>query len=84
LINFISENEIQLNCELVASIKEHSENLITDVKEYFAENLRSEFWIRDPFSVEGILSESLTINKKHELIELSCDGSLQTMFKKMD
>jgi hypothetical protein len=43
-----------------------------------------EFWIRDPFSVEDILPESLTTNEKDELIELSCDGSFQQMFKKMD
>jgi hypothetical protein len=80
----ISENEIQLNPELTANIKEHCENLIADFKEYFPENLTSEFWIRDPFSIEDILPESLTANEKDELIDLSCDGSLQQMFKKMD
>jgi hypothetical protein len=39
---------------------------------------------RDPFSIEDILPESLTTNEKDGLIELSCDGSLQQMFKKMD
>jgi hypothetical protein len=84
LDSFISENEIQLNPELAANIKEHCENLIADFKEYFPENLTSEFWIRDPFPIEDILPESLTTNEKDELIELSCDGSLQQMFKKMD
>jgi hypothetical protein len=84
LDSFISENEIQLNPELVANIKEHCENSIADFKEYFPENLTSEFWIRDPFSIEDILPELLTTNEKDELIELSCDGSLQQMFKKMD
>jgi hypothetical protein len=79
----ISENGIQLNPELTAYIKEHCENIIADFKEYFPENLASEFWIRNPFSIEDILPESLT-NEKDELIELSCDGSLQQMFKKMD
>jgi hypothetical protein len=40
--------------------------------------------MRDPFSTEDILPESLTTNEKGKLIELSCDGSLQQMFKKMD
>jgi hypothetical protein len=84
LDSFISENEIQLNPELTANIKEHCENLIADFKQYFPENLISEFWIRDPFSIEDILPESLTAKEKDELIELSCDGSLQQMFKKMD
>jgi hypothetical protein len=81
---FISENEIKLNPELAANIKEHCENLIADFKKYFPENLISEFWIRDPFSIEDILPESLTINEKNELIEHFCDGSLQQVFKKMD
>jgi hypothetical protein len=68
----------------LANIKEKSKNLNADFKEYFPENLTSEFWIRNPFSIEGILPESLTINKKDELIEISCDGSLQHIFKKMD
>jgi hypothetical protein len=84
LDSFISENEIQLDPELATNIKEHCENLITGFKEYFPENLTSEFWIRDPFSIENIQPESLTTNEKDELIELSCDGSLQQMFKKMD
>jgi hypothetical protein len=78
------KNEIQLNTKLVANIKEHCANVIADFKEYFSENLTSEFWIRDLFSTEDIPPESLTTNKKDELIELSCDGSLQQMFKKMD
>jgi hypothetical protein len=80
----LSENEIQLNLELAANIKEHSENLIPDSKEYCPENLTSEFCIRNPFSIEDILPESLTTNEKDELIELSCVGCLQQMFKKMD
>jgi hypothetical protein len=68
----------------VANIKEHCENLIADFREYFPQNLTSEFWIRDPFSIEDILPELLTTKEKDELIELSCDGSLQQMFKKMD
>jgi hypothetical protein len=67
----ISENETQLNPKLAANIKEHYENLIADFKEFFTENLTSESWIRNPFSID-------------ELIEPSCDGSLQKMFKKMD
>jgi hypothetical protein len=82
--SLFSENEIQLNLELAANIKEHCENLIADFKEFFSENLTSEFWIRDPFSIEDILPESLPTNEKDELIELSFDGSLQQMFKKMD
>jgi hypothetical protein len=73
-----------VNPELAANTKEYFENLIADFKEYFPENLTSEFWIRDPFSIEDILPESLTTNEKDELMELSCDGSLQQMFKKMD
>jgi hypothetical protein len=52
LDSFISENETQLNPELAANIKEHCENLITDFKEYFPENLTPEFWIRDPFFID--------------------------------
>jgi hypothetical protein len=77
LDSFIGENEIQLNPELAVNIKEHCENLIANFKEYFPENLASEFWIRDLFSIEDILPESLTKNEKDELIELSCDGSIQ-------
>jgi hypothetical protein len=57
----------------VANIKEHCENF----QEYFPENLTTEFWIWDPFSIEDIPPELLTTNKKDELIELSCDVSLQ-------
>jgi hypothetical protein len=84
LVSFINENEIRLNPELVADIKKLCENLITDFKEYFIENLTSEFWIRVAFSIEDILPEPITTNKKDEVIELSCDGSLQRKFKKMD
>jgi hypothetical protein len=52
LDSFISANEIKLNPKLAANIKEHCENLIADFKEYFPENLTSEFWIRDPFSID--------------------------------
>jgi hypothetical protein len=38
----------------------------------------------DPFSIEDTLPESLTTKEKIELIQLSCDGSLQKMFRKMD
>jgi hypothetical protein len=81
--SFISENEIQLNPELAANIKEHCESLNADFMKYFPENLTSEFFIGDPFSIEDFLPESLTTNEKDELIELSCGGSLQQMFKKM-
>jgi hypothetical protein len=57
--------------------------IIADFREFSPENLTTGFWIRDPFSIEDILPESLTTNEKDELIELSCDGSLQQMFKKM-
>jgi hypothetical protein len=77
LVSFISENEIQLNPELVANIKKQCENLIAGFKEYFPENLTSEFWIRDAFSVEDILPKVATTNEKDELIEFSCDVSLQ-------
>jgi hypothetical protein len=69
---------------VAANIKKHCGNLISDFKEIFPENLTSEFWIRDSFSIEDILPESLKTKEKDELIELSCDGSLQQMFKKMD
>jgi hypothetical protein len=84
LDSFISENEIQLNPELAHNINEHCENLTADFKEYFTENLTSEFWIRDPFPLEDFLPESLTTNEIDEMIQLSCDGSLQQIFKKMD
>jgi hypothetical protein len=84
LDSFSSENEIQLNPEPVASVKEHFENLIANVEEYFPENLTSEFWTRHPFSIEDILLELLTTNEKDELLELFCDGSVQKVFKKMD
>jgi hypothetical protein len=62
--NFVRENRIQLNPELAANIKEHCENLIAAFKKYFPENLTLEFWIRNPFSIEDILRESLTAKKK--------------------
>jgi hypothetical protein len=54
------------------------------IDEMWLSRLTSEFWITDPYSIEDILPESLTTNEKDELIELSCDGSLQQMFKKTD
>jgi hypothetical protein len=39
LDSLISENEIQLNPELAANIKEHCENLMADFKDYVPENL---------------------------------------------
>jgi hypothetical protein len=81
---FISEDAIQLNPELAADIKEHCENVIVDFKQYFPENLTSEFSISGPFSIEDIPPESLTANERDELIELCCDGSLQQMSKKTD
>jgi hypothetical protein len=59
----MSKNEIQLNTELATNIKERCGNLITDIRDYFPENLVSEFWIRDPFPMEYILPESLTTNE---------------------
>jgi hypothetical protein len=84
LASFISENEIQLNPELAANIKEHCGNLLADFKDYFAEHLTSEFWIRDAFSIEDIVPESVTTYEKDEQMESSCDRSLQRKFKKMD
>jgi hypothetical protein len=40
--------------------------------------------IKDPFAIEDILPEPSTTNEKYELIELSCDGNLQQVFKEMD
>jgi hypothetical protein len=77
MASIISENEIQLNPELVTNIQEHCENLITDFKEHFPENLTPEFCIRDTFATEDTLSESVRTNKKDELIELPCDGCIQ-------
>jgi hypothetical protein len=84
LDSFACENEIHLNPELAASINEHCENLIADVKKYFPENQTSEFWIRNPLPIEDNLPELLTTNEKDKLIEISCGGSLQQMFKEMD
>jgi hypothetical protein len=53
--------------ELVANIKEHCKNLITDFKKYFP------FWISKPFSVEDIPLQYLKTKKTDELAELSCD-----------
>jgi hypothetical protein len=62
--SFASKNGIQLKPEQVANIKEHCANFAAGSKEYFTENLASEFWIRVPFSIEDILPESLTKKRK--------------------
>jgi hypothetical protein len=82
--SFVGENEIQLSPKLAANVKELCENLIADFTENFTENQTSEFWIRDNFSIEDVLPESLRTNGKDAGLELPCDGSLQQMFKKMD
>jgi hypothetical protein len=84
LDSLICQNELKLSLELTTNIKEKSEKLLTVSRQYFPENLTSEFCIRDPFSIEDILTESLIINENDELIELSSVGSLQQIFKKMD
>ena len=84
LDTFLTENEIILPTELAVNIKDHLGSLITDFKEYFPENLASEFWIRDPFSFEDTLPETLIPSEKDELIEISCDESLKQTFKRMD
>jgi len=58
LDSFINENEIQMSPELVANIKVHCENLITDFKKHFP------FWIRKPFCVEDIPLQYLTTKIK--------------------
>jgi hypothetical protein len=45
--SFTSENEIELNSELAANVKEYCRNLIRDFKQYFPQNLTAEFCIRD-------------------------------------
>jgi hypothetical protein len=82
LDEFVAEKTMILQPEFVLDAKQHCSQLILSFQKYFPENLASEIWIRDPFSTQEIVPKSFTVQERDQLIELSCDGSLQIDFKK--
>lgn len=79
LERFVVENEIEIDLQLLNGIKCHCQMLIESFEEYFNKDYSEQLWIRNPFSES--LPESLSLEEKEALIELSCDGSLQTELK---
>ena len=65
--------------ELKKTIMAHLSKLLEQFNDYFPEKQRDDDWIRDPFGV-NVESVTLPSNEESQLVELSCDRTLQRKF----
>lgn len=81
LHTFLTENDLQLNPDLVDDIKNHCSQLILNFRSYFPEQFDDKSWIRNPFA-DVELPADFSAQERDQFIELSCDGGLKSEFNK--
>lgn len=83
LHNFLYENKLVMSREIKKNIIEHLEGLKLSFKKYFSKPNEENNWISNPFNEEFFQkATSLSIVEKEKLIELSCDTTLKSEFKR--
>lgn len=84
LESFLSENDLQLDDSVRDNILAHVTSLRQQLREYFPVASKEKNWIRNPFNVETTdMPTDLTMAEQESLIELSCDETLISNFKKL-
>lgn len=73
---FPQDNNFSLTEQLIDDIQNHCIGLINNFLSYFPDNLETESWIRDPFSISDTGLHNLSVQERDQLIDISCDGSL--------
>lgn len=82
LKEFLDSNEDKISEEDRMLITHHLLNLEQNFREYFPVSERKDNWIRDPFEVNVCDQDGLlTSVEEEQLIEISTDGALKTVFK---
>jgi zinc finger BED domain-containing protein 5/7/8/9 len=84
LDEFLKENELILEKELMIDIEEHCNGLVNSFRSYFPENLENESWIRDPFSLSNKNLDAFSVIERDQLAEISCNGDLKLEFKQQN
>lgn len=84
LYEFLKENELILQKELMKDIEEHCNGLVNSFRSYFPENLENESWIRDPFSLSDKNLDAFSVVERDQLAEISCNGVLKLEFKQQN
>lgn len=82
LERFLLETNSTISQELLSSIKCHCQMLAEGFEGYFREDYTEQNWIRNPFI--DLVPETLTMEEKESLIELSCDGTLKAEYNNFE
>lgn len=83
LESFLSENDLQLDDSVRDNILAHVTSLRQQLREYFPVEPKGKNWIRNPFNIEtSDMPTELNTAEQESLIELSCDETLKSDFKK--
>lgn len=81
-MNFIDENELNIS-DIKNLIVSHLSALETEFGKYFSSefNISQHHWIIQPFNIKLQYIQHLDIKAQEEFAELSCDSSLEALFK---
>ncbi len=83
LESFLSDNDLQLDDRVRDNIATHLASLRQKFRECFPMTPEVNNWMRNPFIIEtSEIPKDFTICEQESLIELSCDKTLKTRFKK--
>ncbi len=83
LESFLSDNDLQLDDRVRDNIIAHLISLRQQFREYFPVTPKENNWMRNPFNIEtSDIPTDFTVGEQESLIELSCDETLKSSFKK--
>ncbi|XP_071328854.1 zinc finger BED domain-containing protein 5-like [Trachinotus anak] len=83
LESFLTDNDLQLDDGVRDNIAAHLVSLRQQFREYFPTTPEVNNWMRNPFSIEtSEMPKDFTVCEQERLIELSCDETLKSGFKK--
>ncbi|XP_063226853.1 SAC3 domain-containing protein 1 isoform X2 [Bacillus rossius redtenbacheri] len=65
-------------------IFDHLEALTSNLRRYYPPIEEGKQWIKNPFDEDNLNNLNLTTSQENELIELSCDSMLKSVYKEKD
>ena len=84
LESFMSENKLILDDGVRDNIAAHIVSLRQQFRDYYPVSTEDNNWMRNPFTVEVIeLPGDFSIGEQESLLELSCDETLKSDFKRI-
>ncbi|XP_063226860.1 uncharacterized protein LOC134533307 isoform X6 [Bacillus rossius redtenbacheri] len=72
------------NEETSKMIFDHLEALTSNLRRYYPPIEEGKQWIKNPFDEDNLNNLNLTTSQENELIELSCDSMLKSVYKEKD